>query len=596
MACNFFKWRLTLFVQFMALAVNSAVAADQAATADKSPINTQVEKRLEMDEQLLLDNYSNDTPKALGNAAEEYEQLRLDPNRKKLNLNIDKILADPNLAASKPGAAFSAVEATQNSTLLSIADVRLRALKNNLTIQAAKIDPLIAATSIREEEAKFDNIIFAYARYNELDTPKISSDNVSFTSNNAALNDEKVKLSILEQQKRSAELEAGIKIPLRTGGMVTLSSPLENKVSRGLFNSDEYRSALTFSISQPLLRNAGRDVNEASIRIAEYSERASQLSTRLQSIRIIAMVDKAYWALYQAWGELDVRRQQYELASQNLEMVKTRVQEGLSAAIEVNRAEIGVADRMDALIVAETNVRLAQRQLNMLMNDISDSGTSFIAPSTEPSLLRYEFNRAKLLEDALAGRLEILEQEIQLAADQARIGYLENQTLPLFMLDYQYGALSNTQNNFNNIYQNLFNGQFSDWSIGLKFEMPLNNGVRREQLERAVLQRNQRLATKEMQVLTVKKEIFDALDYVEQNWQRILAARQQVIVAGVNYQAELKQFNEGLRTMTEVLETLTRLGDAQLKELRAVTEYQVALIDTAYATGTLLGYSKLDFQ
>lgn len=580
----------------MALAVNSAVAADEAATADKSPINTQVEKRLEMDEQLLLDNYSNDTPKALGNAAEEYEQLRLDPNRKKLNLNIDKILADPNLAASKPGAAFSAVEATQNSTLLSIADVRLRALKNNLTIQAAKIDPLIAATSIREEEAKFDNIIFVYARYNELDTPKISSDNVSFTSNNAALNDEKVKLSILEQQKRSAELEAGIKIPLRTGGMVTLSSPLENKVSRGLFNSDEYRSALTFSISQPLLRNAGRDVNEASIRIAEYSERASQLSTRLQSIRIIAMVDKAYWALYQAWGELDVRRQQYELASQNLEMVKTRVQEGLSAAIEVNRAEIGVADRMDALIMAETNVRLAQRQLNMLMNDISDSGTSFIAPSTEPSLLRYEFNRAKLLEDALAGRLEILEQEIQLAADQARIGYLENQTLPLFMLDYQYGALSNTQNNFNNIYQNLFNGQFSDWSIGLKFEMPLNNGVRREQLERAVLQRNQRLATKEMQVLTVKKEIFDALDYVEQNWQRILAARQQVIVAGVNYQAELKQFNEGLRTMTEVLETLTRLGDAQLKELRAVTEYQVALIDTAYATGTLLGYSKLDFQ
>lgn len=580
----------------MALAVNSAVAADEAATADKSPINTQVEKRLEMDEQLLLDNYSNDTPKALGNAAEEYEQLRLDPNRKKLNLNIDKILADPNLAASKPGAAFSAVEATQNSTLLSIADVRLRALKNNLTIQAAKIDPLIAATSIREEEAKFDNIIFVYARYNELDTPKISSDNVSFTSNNAALNDEKVKLSILEQQKRSAELEAGIKIPLRTGGMVTLSSPLENKVSRGLFNSDEYRSALTFSISQPLLRNAGRDVNEASIRIAEYSERASQLSTRLQSIRIIAMVDKAYWALYQAWGELDVRRQQYELASQNLEMVKTRVQEGLSAAIEVNRAEIGVADRMDALIMAETNVRLAQRQLNMLMNDISDSGTSFIAPSTEPSLLRYEFNRAKLLEDALAGRLEILEQEIQLAADQARIGYLQNQTLPLFMLDYQYGALSNTQNNFNNIYQNLFNGQFSDWSIGLKFEMPLNNGVRREQLERAVLQRNQRLATKEMQVLTVKKEIFDALDYVEQNWQRILAARQQVIVAGVNYQAELKQFNEGLRTMTEVLETLTRLGDAQLKELRAVTEYQVALIDTAYATGTLLGYSKLDFQ
>lgn len=579
-----------------AQATTLTLAEEKTPTQDQVPIKAQIEKRLEMDEQMSLDNYSKTSPKVLGNTAEEYQQLRLDPNRQKLDLNIDKILADPGLANIKPGAAFTGIDASQNSMALSIADVRMRALKNNLNIQVARIDPLIAATSSREEEAKFDNIIFAYAKYNELDTPKISSDNVSFTSNNTALNDEKVKLSILEQQKRSAQVEAGIKIPLRTGGTVTLSSPLENKVSRGLFDSDEYRSALTFSISQPLLRNAGRDVNEASIRIAEYSERASELNTRLQSIRIIAMVDKAYWALYQAWGELDVRRQQYELASQNLDMVKTRVQEGLSAAIEMNRAEIGVADRLDALIIAETNVKLAQRQLSMLMNDISDTGTNLIAPSTEPSLLKYEFNRAKLLEDALAGRLEILEQEVQLAADQARIGYLENQTLPLFMLDYQYGALSNTQNNFNNVYQNLFNGQFSDWSIGLKFEMPLNNGVRREQLERAVLQRNQRLATKEMQVLTVKKEIFDALDYVEQNWQRILAARQQVIVAGVNYQAELKQFNEGLRTMTEVLETLTRLGDAQLKELRAVTEYQVALIDTAYATGTLLGYSKLDFN
>jgi outer membrane protein TolC len=47
--------------------------------------------------------------------------------------------------------------------------------------------------------------------------------------------------------------------------------------------------------------------------------------------------------------------------------------------------------------------------------------------------------------------------------------------------------------------------------------------------------------------------------------------------------------------MTEVLETLTRLGEAQIKEIKAIGDYQVALVDTAYATGTLLGYSKLNF-
>lgn len=125
--------------------------------------------------------------------------------------------------------------------------------------------------------------------------------------------------------------------------------------------------------------------------------------------------------------------------------------------------------------------------------------------------------------------------------------------------------------------------------------MPISNEANKARLERAVQQRNQRLTTKALQTLTVKKEIYNAVDQVEQNWQRILAARQQVLVAGLNYEAELKQFNEGIRTMTEVLETLTRLGEAQIKEIKAIGDYQIALVDTAYATGTLLGYSKLNF-
>ena len=42
------------------------------------------------------------------------------------------------------------------------------------------------------------------------------------------------------------------------------------------------------------------------------------------------------------------------------------------------------------------------------------------------------------------------------------------------------------------------------------------------------------------------------------------------------------------------MRTLTRLGDAQVREIRAVTDYPVSLIDLAFATGTLLGYSQVD--
>jgi len=72
------------------------------------------------------------------------------------------------------------------------------------------------------------------------------------------------------------------------------------------------------------------------------------------------------------------------------------------------------------------------------------------------------------------------------------------------------------------------------------------------------------------------------------------AARQNVLLAGLNSDADLKQFSEGLRTMTEVLETLTRLGESQLREVRAIGDYQVSIIDLAFAT--LLGHSRVGWD
>ena len=54
--------------------------------------------------------------------------------------------------------------------------------------------------------------------------------------------------------------------------------------------------------------------------------------------------------------------------------------------------------------------------------------------------------------------------------------------------------------------------------------------------------------------LGIRQEVYDTLDMLDQNWQRILAARQNVIVTGVNYDAELKQFEEGLANLKRVVE------------------------------------------
>jgi outer membrane protein TolC len=374
---------------------------------------------------------------------------------------------------------------------------------------------------------------------------------------------------------------------------VTLSSPFDEKKQFKGVPSAQYQNALRFSVSQPLLRDGGIDTNVAGIRIAKYEQQIIDVKTRLQSIRVLASIERAYWSIYMAWGELDVRRQQYENASDNLAMVKKRVANGLTAAVEINRAEIGVAERRESLITANTTLKIRQRQLKLLLNDTNLSVDSLIliVPKTSPTLLHFDFDRNELVQKALTGRLELLELELKLAADLTKIDYLKNQTLPMFMLDYNYGSLGRDTQSLDSAFTQTLEGNYSDWSVGMRMEIPLSNELRKSKLERAVQERIQRLSTKQLRELNVKREIYDALDTTEQNWQRILAARQNVILAGLNYDAELKQFREGLRTMTEVLETLTRLGDAQLREVRAISDYQVSLVDLAFATGTLLGHN-----
>lgn len=578
---DFYVWRLNFAMLGSAVLLNGCAAYFD--TAPKPELNAQVEQRLQVDEALSLTKISKTAPLNLDAALAQSSA-----SRKKLKLDLKSINLTPTPA-----------KVPETSRQLSIADARALALTNNLDLKFALIAPDIAATYVSEEHAKFDDLIFANVKYANKNTPLINSDVVNFKTldKDSPLYNETAKLNLLPQNTEQLEFEAGIVIPLRTGAKVTLSTPFNYKQTENYIPAEQYLSGLRFSISQPLLRNAGIAANVAGIRIARYEQKVVDLKTRLQSIRVLATIDKAYWALYAAWEELEIQYQQYQITQQNLAMVQRRVIEGLTAKIEITRAEMGMAERMSSLIVAKTKLKLVQRQLMLLLNDEHyglDTDTVMIT-NTEPTLLSFDFERDRLVDKALSGRLELLELELKLAADATKIDYLENQTLPQFMLEYSYGTIGSSEN-LGDAYANSFSGDYDNWSVGLKMEVPLTNELRRSRLSRAVQQRLQRLTTKELRVLTVRREIYDALDKVDQNWQLIIANRQSVVLAGVNYNAELKQFKEGLRTMTEVLNTLSKLGSAQIKEVKAIADYQVALIDLAYATGTLLGYGRVEMS
>jgi len=81
---------------------------------------------------------------------------------------------------------------------------------------------------------------------------------------------------------------------------------------------------------------------------------------------------------------------------------------------------------------------------------------------------------------------------------------------------------------------------------------------------------------------------------LEENWRRILSAEQGVLSAYREFEVEKAQFELRNRLSTDVLLAAGRHADARLRQIQAFTRYEIAQISLAQATGTLLGYGRIE--
>ncbi len=462
---------------------------------------------------------------------------------------------------------------------LGIADVRASTLKNNLDLRTQLVDPAIARREVDVERAKFEATLVANLSH---DASNLAGDPAFGGVTSATV------------------ASLGVDLPLQTGGNIGVAGDLARNDTDTNLNFDgagEWSSGVSFSISQPLLRNAGVNVNTASIRIAEQSGQVVSAQTKLETIRILAEADKAYWDLYAAYRELEVRKQQYELAVAQLERARRRVDQGDAAEIEVVRAESGVGGTLQGIILSAGAVRERGRALKRLMNrdDLPVESETLIVPKDDPNPLGLALDSRQLADRAVENRMEMLELELQLATSAIQIAVARNQALPNFVLDYRYHPVG-SGSSFVRSMGNIGDLESDTWTLGLRGEIPIGNEAAKNRLAAAVLERVQRLASKDAQQQSIRVEVYDSVERLNTAWQSILAARLETVLAARTYEGEKRQFDVGVRTSQDVLDASTRLADARSREVTALAQWQIALVDIAFATGTLAGMAGAEWK
>ncbi len=485
--------------------------------------------------------------------------------------------------AAPPTESPTPASADAGDLRLSLREAVLLALKNNLDIVIAAYNPKINAESIVIEKAAFDPTFSLTLDANRTVTPT-----ATVLAAGAG-----VPVSRIENQDVNGSLTQRLPI----GGSYTLSLTNNRQGTNSTFAqiNPSYRTFLTLSITQDLLKNFGVDVNTAPIRIARNNQSISVAQLRLQANQVITNVHTAYWNLVFAIENLEVQKRSLRLARELEELNKARVRAGVAAPVEVTQAEAQAAAQLQNVILAEKAIKDAEDQLKLIIN-IPDGGRiwarSIIPADTPPfDVVRVETEAS--IQEALEKRPEYAEAKLTLQSNDLNLRVARNQLLPSLQLQGSVG-LNGLNDSLGSDYGRLTSGDFTSWSAALVLQYPLGNRSARSGFVQAKLSYDQSTTS----LLNLKRQIVsqvrEAVRRIEADIRRVEATRAARVLAEEQLRVEQKRLEAGVTTTFNVLSFQRDLAAAQASEIQAITTYNQDLANLEFVKGTVLEKNRLE--
>lgn len=399
-----------------------------------------------------------------------------------------------------------------------------------------------------------------------------------------------------------------------TGGVFSLGLAVDrtSQNSTFFFVNPAYTSGLTFSFSQPLLRNFGRDSTTWLIRTSRNSRDASY-QTFVRSVQgTVNAVEQAYWDLIYALRNLEVKKEARTLSAELNRITKIKIDVGSLAPIDIVQTEVGIATAEQEIIIAEGLIGDAQDRLKRLLNFDPAKWATPIVPTDE---LRAE-QPAVAVEDglkrALVERPEILATQYNVDSDRIRYEFWRNQTRPALDLVGSYGysglggtttlrdemgnIISRTRGDVGDSLQQITDRDFKNWSIGLNFSYPILNRRARGQRGAALYTWEASKASLNALEQNILLEVRAAARDIETARRSTVAAQKARGLAERNLDAERKKFENGMTTSFQVLQITNDLSAARTIELQSLAVYRKALSSYHYAVADILEWKGIKIE
>jgi outer membrane protein TolC len=281
-----------------------------------------------------------------------------------------------------------------------------------------------------------------------------------------------------------------------------------------------------------------------------------------------------------AWA----RKIQVEQSEEQALREEARQKTGFASLSDVAQARVTYTQFKANKVAADALVLSREGTLRNILG-LPPNDNRRIVPVSAPTTKRLKPDWKELVHIGEQRRPDIVELKLILQADELRLLQTQNQTLP--KLDafgqYRWNGISGEMPSGDRL-----SGNFTDWSLGINFSVPLGMRQGRAQIRQRelILARDQ--ANVEQSVHEAIHQIASTVQDLDSNFEQYLAYKESRAAALENLQVQIEQFRIRRNIYLNVLQALNDWGTAVTSESRTILSYNVSLANLERQTGTIL--------
>ena len=366
-------------------------------------------------------------------------------------------------------------------------------------------------------------------------------------------------------------------------------------------------STLSFTFTQPLLRNRGLFINRAPILIARRNYKQSIATFEGQVNDAVQQVVAFYWAVVQARENLVVVQKSVDQAQASYNHDKRQLELGALPPLNIYQSESELATRRVSAIQAEYSLKEAEDTFRQILGADLDSQVGaldldLIEP-TEPAGDLLTMDVAQALQRALDHRPEFEVLRQQLVVDDMNIRLAHNELQPSLNLQGNYASsglggnqIDTTQTppvviaqgGFGDSISQLGSFKYPTYGFSLTLTLPIKNRQGEADLASSEISKRRDLYSERRNEQTISLQVRNAIHQLEQSKLTLAASKISRDLAQKNLEAQQRKYELGAVDIFFVLDAQTALATAESSLVSAQVNYQEAVVAVQHSTGELL--------